>query len=68
MQRVDWSKVPVGTEIEWRGEYKDVMIRTFIRVEGSRIDYVIHPRNEDVIEWYAHASDFKPKYKVLIEV
>jgi len=68
MQRVDWSKVPVGTEIEWRGEYKDGLRRTFLGVEGPRIDYVIHPSNKDVIEWYAHASDFKLKYRVLIEV
>ena len=65
----DWSKVKPGTELEFVGEYKDGVRRTFLRVEGSRLDYLIHYRSGDVIcEWYGHARNFKPKYKVLIEV
>jgi len=64
----DWSKVPVGTEIERVNRYYTNMRRTFLRVEGSRIDYVIHPRSGDVICANNSARAFKPKYKVLIEV
>jgi len=64
----DWSKVLVGTEIERVDGYHTNMRRTFLGVEGSRIDYVIHFRSGDVICACNHVRSFKPKYKVLIEV
>ena len=64
----DWSKVLVGTEIVHVDGYHTYLRRTFLRVEGSKIDYAIHYRSGDVIRGCDHASNFKLKYKVLIEV
>ena len=64
----DWSKVPIGTEIERVDGHHTNMRRTFLGVEGSRIDYVIHFRSGDVLCACNYASHFKPKYKILIEV
>jgi len=64
----DWSKVPVGTEIVHVDGYHTYLRRTFLRVERSRVHYVIHYRSGDVIRGCDYPSNFKPKYKVLIEV
>jgi len=64
----DWSKVPIGTEIERVDGYHTHLRRTFLGVERAIVHYVMPYRIGDVLCACDYPSDFKPKYRVLIEV